>query len=138
MDRKLIYSLTKLLETVLEYDKYIIICDDLQWVDQTSMSFITEILTNIGNVEHIRRHCLFVGLYREDEVDGKHPLSTQMEDLEANKNINISRIKLPSLSKDDVIEMVMKEFHYLNVSSSNLHRWCTRKLQVTPCLSLSC
>ena len=111
MDRQLIYSLTKLLETVLEYDKYIIICDDLQWVDQTSMSFITEILTNIGNVEHIRRHCLFVGLYREDEVDGKHPLSTQMEDLEANKSINISRIKLPSLSKDDVIEMVMTEFH---------------------------
>lgn len=110
-NRQLIYSLTKLLETVLEFDKYIIICDDLQWVDQTSMSFMTEILTNIGNVEHIRGHCLFVGLYREDEVDAKHPLTTQFKDLEANMSINISRIKLSSLSKDDVIEMVMQEFH---------------------------
>jgi predicted ATPase len=96
---------------VLEFDKYIIICDDLQWVDQTSMSFITEILTNLGNVELIRRHCLFVGLYREDEVDAKHPLSSQFANLEANMSINISRVKLSSLSKDDVIEMVMQEFH---------------------------
>lgn len=107
---QLIYSLTKLLEAVLESNRYIIICDDLQWADQASISFITEILTNIGCLEHICRRCLFVGLYREDEVSDKHPLSIQYSNLEMSNSINTTRINLSSLSKDDVTDMLMTEF----------------------------
>ena len=107
---QLICSLTKLLEAVLESERYIIICDDLQWADQASVSFITEILINIGSLEHICRNCLFVGLYREEEVSDKHPLTIQYSTMQLSASIKTTRINLSSLSKNDVTNMLMTEF----------------------------
>ena len=107
---KLIYSLTKLLEAVLEQDRFIMICcDDLQWADKQSLSLISEVLVNIGGIKRIRHHCLFVGLFREEEVE-MTPFSIQYTYLQTSSHINSSEIKLPGLSKDVMVDMMTEEF----------------------------
>ena len=107
---KLIYSLTKILEAVLEQDRFIMICcDDLQWADKPSLSLISEVLVNIGGIKRIRHHCLFVGLFRNEEVE-MTPFSIQYTYLQTSSHINSSEIKLPGLSKDVMVDMMMEEF----------------------------
>ena len=64
----------------------------------------------MGSIKHINRHCLFVGLYREDEVTETHPFSIQYSHLQMNSNVNLTDIKLSTLSRFDVIDILMTEF----------------------------
>ena len=102
---QLSYPLSKILEA---FDRCIMICcDDLQWADSTSLSFLSDVLMNIGGLKLAKRRCLFLGLFRHEEIDDHHPLSIQRSYLQMSSLITTTEIQLSSLFKDDVVEMLM-------------------------------
>ncbi|KAL7545479.1 hypothetical protein ACHAWF_008830 [Thalassiosira exigua] len=107
---QLIYCLTKLLESVLESETFIMICfDDLQWADQTSLDLLKSIMSNVGNLKNSSRRCLFVGLFREDEVSDKHHLAIQRKNMQNSDNsVKVTDIKVSSLTRGHVEDMVMR------------------------------
>jgi len=110
---RLIYSLSKILEAVLNSNRFIMICcDDLQWADKTELSLISEVLVNVGSLKHVSNRCLFVGSFRHDEIDENHPFSVQYSYLQMmTSNVNTTDIKLSSFSKKDIAIMISEEFH---------------------------
>eukprot|EP00581_Thalassiosira_minuscula_P013902 CAMPEP_0183713508 /NCGR_PEP_ID=MMETSP0737-20130205/8330_1 /TAXON_ID=385413 /ORGANISM="Thalassiosira miniscula, Strain CCMP1093" /LENGTH=677 /DNA_ID=CAMNT_0025942297 /DNA_START=84 /DNA_END=2114 /DNA_ORIENTATION=+ len=107
---QLIYSVTKIIESVIDKGQLIVICcDDLQWAEKSSLQLVGEVLINLGNSKGIGCHCFFVGLYRSDEVDDDHPLSIPLSLLQLSHGVNFTEIMLSSLSHTDVAEMLMVE-----------------------------
>ena len=110
---KLVILLSKFMGSMLSLNRHIMIClDDLQWCDHTTMVLITNILngTNqyrVGHAEH--HHLLAVGMYREEAITESHPLTNQMALLQNSYNANVSEIKLSSLSRNDVVDMLSSE-----------------------------
>lgn len=108
---QLTYSLTKLLEALTGMDRFVLFCcDDLQWADKTAIELLKTVISNLGNLKHSGRRCLFIGLYREDEVDDSHQLSILLNTLQKGVGVNTTNIKLSSLTKKNVQEMVSREF----------------------------
>eukprot|EP00581_Thalassiosira_minuscula_P019454 CAMPEP_0183717322 /NCGR_PEP_ID=MMETSP0737-20130205/10966_1 /TAXON_ID=385413 /ORGANISM="Thalassiosira miniscula, Strain CCMP1093" /LENGTH=1413 /DNA_ID=CAMNT_0025946739 /DNA_START=71 /DNA_END=4310 /DNA_ORIENTATION=+ len=107
---RLIYSITNIIESVLDTDRFIMICcDDLQWAEQPSLQLITEVLINLGTSGNASGRCLFVGAYRSDEVDDDHPLAIQKSMIILSQGLNTTEICLSSLSKTDIVDMLMTE-----------------------------
>jgi len=118
---QVIYSLTKVLEAVLESDRFVMICcDDIMWADKTSLDLLKSILSNLGSLKHLSRRCLFVGLYREDEVDDSHPVSILYNSLQKSDNVNTTEIKLCSLTKKNVEDIIMRELRLTRRSVAEL------------------
>lgn len=105
---RLIFLLSTLLGAVLSADRPIMMYyDDLQWSDTTTLSLIFEVIISMGKLPHARNRFLFVAMHRDN--DG-HPFATQYYNvLELSKHVKITSIKLPSMSKNDVTEMLMAE-----------------------------
>mmetsp|Transcript_30851 Transcript_30851/g.66674 ORF Transcript_30851/g.66674 Transcript_30851/m.66674 type:complete len:1679 (-) Transcript_30851:132-5168(-) len=110
---QLIFSVSNILGAMLESGRLIMICcDDLQWADKTSLLMISEVLvsTGSGSFKRVCSGCLFVGLFRHDEIGDHHPFTIQYSYLEMmTNNIKITKIKLSSLSKEDISDMLMAE-----------------------------
>ena len=81
----------------------------MQWADPSMLSLICEIVTSIGGLSHARTKFLFVGVYRDSEVNQSHPFTTQYAGLQINENVNVTSINLLSFSKTDVTDMMMSE-----------------------------
>ena len=69
-----------------------------------------QLITSISGMSHLKRRCYFVGMLREDEVDDYHPFSIQYSYLQTNSDINTTEVKLESLAKSDVVDMLMETF----------------------------
>jgi len=111
---RLIFLLSSLLGAVLDVacnsDRSIIIYfDDLQWSDSTALALIFEIVISMGSLSHARERFLFVGMYRDNEVADSHPFTSQYDSLQRNKCVNVTSINLPSLTRKDVVDMMMTE-----------------------------
>jgi len=89
--------------------RIIIYFDDIQWSDPTTASLIIEIVISMGRLPHARQRFLFVAMYRDNEVTSSHPSTSQLEGLQRNEHVNVTSINLPSLSKNDIIDMMMTE-----------------------------
>lgn len=66
--------------------------DDLQWADLASLELLQLLVEDRQN-----HHLMFIGAYRNSEVNGAHPLMTTIEQI-ANQNIKIHRIHVKNLS----------------------------------------
>lgn len=55
----------------------VLFLDDLQWVDVASLGFLQAIMQRED-----RRYLLLIGAYRDNEVDGAHPLMKALESLQ--------------------------------------------------------
>jgi len=109
----LICAITNIIKVLLESDWLIMICcDDLQWADRSSLSMICEVLVSVGSYKLVCSQCLFVGLFRHDEIDDNHPYTIQLSYLELmTSHINTTKIELSTLSKKDICRMLMAELH---------------------------
>lgn len=76
--------------------------------NRTSLSLIEQVLSFV--YKHVRHRCLFMGLFRSNEVDEVHPLSVQRLCLDWSRTVNVMEIELSSLPREDVVEMLMEEF----------------------------
>jgi len=75
------------------------VLDDLQWTDQSSLLLMHYLARGV-----LREHILFVGAYRDNEVDEKHPLSPVLAEL--NRERLLQSVPLKRMSLNDVSEMI--------------------------------
>jgi PAS domain S-box-containing protein len=74
--------------------------DDLQWLDAATLKLLEYLVT-----EPDVRHVIFIGAYRDNEVDPTHPLTRTIEDLQTG-GAKIQNIVLQPLTKNDVSHLV--------------------------------
>jgi len=74
--------------------------DDLQWLDAATLKLLEYLVT-----EPEVRHVLFIGAYRDNEVDPTHPLTRTLEGLRAG-GAKIQNIVLQPLTQNDVSDLV--------------------------------
>jgi hypothetical protein len=74
--------------------------DDLQWVDVATLDLIEDLLTQ-SDV----RHLLLIGAYRDNEVDGTHPLALKLDAIRQGGNA-IQDIVLVPLTYGDLGQLI--------------------------------
>ncbi|MBI5446876.1 MAG: sigma 54-interacting transcriptional regulator [Deltaproteobacteria bacterium] len=77
----------------------VLFLDDLQWADASSLELIE------GALEKGLRNCLFVGAYRDNEVDESHPLTRTFQRIQ-DKGISLETIGLRPLDVQDIRSLV--------------------------------
>lgn len=82
----------------------ILFLDDLQWADFASIRLIEMLLLDdsINNL-------LFIGAYRDNEVDGAHPLDISLRKQE--QWININEVKISAFNEEDTRELILQTLH---------------------------
>lgn len=75
-------------------EKTIIIFEDIHWADEATLDFIKFFARRINQLR-----CLFILTYRDNEIDGRHPLRNVLGQLIAG---SFTKINLPPLSKQTV------------------------------------
>ena len=78
--------------------------DDLQWADLGSIDLIVNLATDPES-----RHVLFVGAYRDNEVDAAHPLTGALERLAAT-SASMEHVSLGPLTEDAVLDLISATF----------------------------
>ena len=76
----------------------VIFLDDLQWVDPASLRLLGELVSDPDT-----RNILFIGAYRDDEVDAAHPLSIALAEL---GSARVRAIDLGPLAEDDIAALI--------------------------------
>ena len=78
----------------------VIFVDDLQWLDPATLALIEYLLFHPDT-----RHLLFIGAYRDNEVDAAHPLMVKLEALRR-AGARIDQIVLGPLSAGDINQLL--------------------------------
>ncbi|MCP4601216.1 MAG: serine/threonine-protein kinase PknK [Proteobacteria bacterium] len=78
----------------------VVFLDDLQWADMASLNLLNVILS-----DDQCGHLLILGAYRDNEVDGTHPLIMALEEIRRGET-TISEIGVGDLSTYDVTQLV--------------------------------
>ncbi|KAL7462203.1 hypothetical protein ACHAXS_002590 [Conticribra weissflogii] len=107
---KLVFLLTQIINVLLELDHPIMfVLDDLQWADMSTINLIMgHILDSLNNSLYAHR-ILFVGLYRDNEVNDNHPLVAQLARLRQSESVNVKEMSLSTFSKGDISSMIASE-----------------------------
>ena len=85
-----------------------IFLDDLQWADLASLNLMKMMISGRSG-----GYLLLIGAYRDNEVDGSHPLSITLDDIRKT-NGKVNAISLGPLSAASVNQMIM---HVLRCSA---------------------
>jgi predicted ATPase/serine phosphatase RsbU (regulator of sigma subunit) len=83
----------------------VLFIDDLQWADNASLNLLKILLCDTELT-----HFLFLGAYRDNEVDKSHPFVTMSEDLKKS-GISYEDIKLTPLHEDDIAAILEDTLH---------------------------
>jgi PAS domain S-box-containing protein len=79
--------------------------DDMQWADSASLNFL-QVYANIPDAHHM----LFIGSYRENEVDEGHPLALAMNEY-LNSGSPIQFLELKPLMPADLQQLIAETLH---------------------------
>jgi PAS domain S-box-containing protein len=88
----------------------VIFLDDLQWVDSATLKLIEAIATDSE-----MQSLLLIGAYRDNEVDGSHPLMVLLHELR-NRAVAIHQITLSPLRLDDTRQLIAETL-YTDIAS---------------------
>ena len=101
---QLVYLLSAFIGSIVRLDRNVMFClDDLQWCDGATLSLLSEVLVGI------QAPLLCIGIYRDDEITETHPFTKQLDKIKKSDTVDLTEIKLPSLSRDDVADMIKTE-----------------------------
>lgn len=78
----------------------VLFIDDLQWVDSASLNLIKQSLLNRQH-----RHFLFIGAYRDNEVDDYHPFIAAVRELKKS-GVEVSDLILKPLALEHVNQLI--------------------------------
>jgi PAS domain S-box-containing protein len=79
--------------------------DDLQWLDSASLDLIEDLLTQSD-----LRHLMLIGAYRDNEVDGLHPLTRKLEAIKR-AGAPVVEIVLAPLTSSDLAGLIADSLH---------------------------
>jgi PAS domain S-box-containing protein len=79
--------------------------DDLQWLDPATLDLIEDVLGE-PDVSHL----MFIGAYRDNEVDGTHPLMRKLEAIRQRGAI-VHDIVLAPLARKDLEQLIVDTLH---------------------------
>ena len=96
---RLMFSITNFLKGVSQSQPLVLVLDDLQWADESSL-LLLEFLTR----EIPASSLMIVGAYRDGELTGRHPLSQTLGNLVRERHFH--RVQLEGLSRKEVGEFV--------------------------------
>jgi Nif-specific regulatory protein len=83
----------------------VVFLDDLQWADPATLALLKPLLTSVDI-----RCLLLIGTYRDNEVDGTHPLIQALTALAA-EGAELERISLGPLTLADLTSMIHDTLH---------------------------
>lgn len=78
----------------------VLFIDDLQWADSASLNLLDVLLSDTSN-----GHFLFIGAYRDNEVNASHPFVIMQNDLQA-KGIRMSTIQVKNLTLENLNDLI--------------------------------
>src|ERR1700686_3843060 len=70
--------------------------DDLQWLDAATLDLLKDLLTQSD-----LKHLMLIGAYRDNEVDGAHPLTRKLDAIRQ-AGARVQEIRLAPLARDDL------------------------------------
>jgi len=82
----------------------VLLLDDLQWADPASLSLMERLITDE------KQSLLIVGAYRDNEVDGDHPLTATLRRLKE-QGVSIPAVELAPLTEGDVTALITDTTH---------------------------
>ena len=83
----------------------VIFLDDLQWVDSATLNLLGPLLTS-PDVQHL----FLIGAYRDNEVDGAHPLVRALGALET-EGVRLQQMSLRPLELPDLMSLIRDTLH---------------------------
>ena len=78
----------------------VLFIDDLQWADSASLNLIEVILSDRSN-----GHLLFIGAYRDNEVNASHPFIIMQNELE-DKGLKMETIHVKNLTLENLNDLI--------------------------------
>lgn len=78
----------------------VIFIDDLQWADSGSLNLLQSLITSPDN-----SYLLFIGAYRDNEVNPSHPFMIAVENLRK-ENVPVFDLKIKNLTYHDLCDMI--------------------------------
>jgi diguanylate cyclase (GGDEF)-like protein len=108
----------------------VLFLDDLQWADAATLRMI-ELFMGSGQSEQTRGYMLFIGAYRDNEVDTNHPLIGLRDKLLAG-GVRLSTLVLGALTEPQVAQMVAATVRVPAADCAQLARLCFRKTAGNP------
>jgi len=91
-----------------------LVMDDLQWVDAASLTLLSHVLT-----DNQTRNILFVGAYRDNEVEPTHPLETTIRALR-DASVDVTVLPVGELQEADVLQLVCDTFAATSTEAGGL------------------
>jgi adenylate cyclase len=98
---RLFEAVTHFITNISKETPLLVILDDLQWTDQSSLLLLHYLARGI-----YKESLLLLGAYRDSYVDKKHPLSPVLTEL--NRERLLQSVSLKRLPFDDVLEMIKR------------------------------
>src|SRR5882672_551831 len=75
--------------------------DDLQWLDAATLDLLKDLLTQSD-----LKHLMLIGAYRDNEVDGAHPLTRKLDAIRQ-AGARVQEIRLAPLARDDLRQLIV-------------------------------
>jgi PAS domain S-box-containing protein len=75
--------------------------DDLQWLDAATLDLLEDLLTQSD-----LRYLMLIGAYRDNEVDGAHPLTRKLDAIRQ-AGTRVQEIRLAPLVRDDLRQVIV-------------------------------
>jgi PAS domain S-box-containing protein len=75
--------------------------DDLQWLDAATLDLLEDLLTRSD-----LKHLMLIGAYRDNEVDGAHPLTRKLDAIRQ-AGAQVHEIRLTPLARDDLRQVMV-------------------------------
>lgn len=121
------YVLTSFVEVfVNNLSPLVIFLDDLQWVDDYSIKFFENFISEFN-----RKYFLFIGAFRSNEVGINHPVTRSLAALKK-ANIVITEIGVKPLTLDAIENLVQDTLHMDAKETKSLAEVIIRKTQGNP------
>ena len=86
----------------------VLFIDDLQWADGASIKLIQNLL-----MDHELEYFLFIGAYRDNEINIGHPLSIAFDNIGKN-DVDMVNIKLPPFTSQNISSLLSDSFKIEN------------------------
>ncbi|MEH2304156.1 trifunctional serine/threonine-protein kinase/ATP-binding protein/sensor histidine kinase [Nostoc sp.] len=100
----------------------VIFLDDLQWADSATLNLIQLLVTDSDS-----KHLLFIGAYRDNEVNAAHPLIQKTEEIK-NAGTVVNKIVLQPLNLENVTQLVAETLQEADIKADSEYRTFSDKI----------